>query len=99
MELLVSATEQTTEGLLVHGIMNAGSVHIGSVFTHVVRRASEGTPSSTEVVNFSVRRIVAYRHELDELEPGMGGSLLVDVPSLDVRWGDLLVGPDSPNVA
>jgi hypothetical protein len=96
MELLVSGTETTAEGLLVHGIMNKGAVYIGSVFTHVIRRQDEDRPSAVpETVKCSVRRIVAYRHALDQLEKGMGGSLLVDVQALDVKWGDLLGGPDA----
>lgn len=72
MEFLVDEIEPTPNGFVLHGIVNNGSVRVGSLFMTVRRMLLGGDRSLPEPIDIHVRRIVAYRSVLDELPLGMG---------------------------
>jgi hypothetical protein len=93
-EFLLDEIQTTPEGIVLHGIVNEGTVLVGSAFVAVRRQVALGLERSPpEQVNISVCRIVAYRHILNELPRGMSGGLLVDATNVDFKRGDMLFGP------
>jgi hypothetical protein len=71
---------------LVSGIVNKGAVPIGASFTSVKRATSE-----VSVVHLLVKKIVAYRREIETLPAGMSGELTLEGQGMEVlRKHDML---------
>lgn len=65
---------RTEEGVtFASGIVNKGKIPIGTAFTSVKQ-----IESGTHEIHLSVKRVVAYRREIDELPQGMSGELTLE---------------------
>jgi hypothetical protein len=72
IEFLTETVEHRTGHVVVAGLVNAGVVRLGSVFTQATLPQADNAGCE---VRLTVSKIVAYRHELDELPTGMTGEL------------------------
>ena len=77
-EFLINEHWAEVDTVVVTGMVNTGSVRVGTVFTGVSRAPSPQIASeSTAVVYFRVIRIVAYGHAIYDLPDGMSGELFM----------------------
>jgi hypothetical protein len=79
-EFLIHDNKIENGDLVVTGIVNAGTIRPGLIFSHAepteIFRGNFGEDLKT--VNLTVKRIVAYQQELDELSTGVSGQLWLD---------------------
>ncbi len=74
IEFLIDKHIQGENETLVTGLVNTGTILLGSRFGFTY--SSTGVKEATHV-SFVVKRIIAYGHELDQLPQGMTGQLLL----------------------
>lgn len=86
-EFLISEAFWRQDDLIVWGICCQGSITLGFHFSEV-----EIAGGGTQRIDLSVKKIVAYQHEIDELPKGMSGELQFDrrVFIDDLKHGDML---------
>jgi hypothetical protein len=86
IEFLIHEVRTEAGVTFASGIVNKGKIPVGTAFTSVNQ-----IESGTHEVYLSVKRIVAYRREIDELPSGMSGELTLEGQGADLlRKHDLL---------
>lgn len=73
IEFLIHEVRIEAGVTLASGIVNKGKIPVGTSFTSVNQAAS-----GTHAVHLLVKKVVAYRREIEELPAGMSGELILE---------------------
>jgi hypothetical protein len=73
IEFLIHEVRTEAGVTFASGIVNKGNIRVGTTFTSV-RQVESGTHE----FHLSVKKVVAYRREIDDLPSGMSGELTLE---------------------
>ena len=95
MEFLIDDVSIDGNVYRVTGVCNSGSIKLNSDFTKVYKSIGQKDAKFLRCVKLKVKRIITYRHDLDELARGMSGELWLEgEKGLEIRFRESLVGED-----